>query len=176
MRKCTADQGARESAGAARLAPRWMDLRTNLAAGVLSTTLSLPARADNLAEGLVVSVHDGDTLTVLVEKQQIKVRLAEIGAPELRQASGNRSRQSLADLCFQQSAKVEQIARDRYGRSVGKVECRTVDTSTRQVATGMAWVYDRYSKPGNPLYPLQNAAKAARRGLWADNEPMPPWE
>jgi len=140
----------------------------------LALALSFPAWADTT--GLVVSVHDGDTLTVLVEKQQIKVRLAEIDAPELRQPFGNRSKQSLADLCFQQSAKVEQIAKDRYGRSVGKVECRTVDAGAHQVALGMAWVYDRYNKPNSPLYRLQDAATAAKRGLWADDKPVPPWE
>lgn len=104
------------------------------------------------------------------------MRLAEIDAPELRQPFGRQSKQSLADLCFQEQAKVEQISRDRYGRSVGKVECRNVDASAHQVATGMAWVYVRYSKPDSPLYPLQDAAKAAKHGLWADNEPAPPWE
>ena len=53
------------------------------------------ARADPINRR-VISVHDGDTLTVLVEKQQIKIRLAEIDAPELRQAFGQRSRQSPA--------------------------------------------------------------------------------
>lgn len=139
-----------------------------------AVALTPPVWADS--ESLVVSVHDGDTLTVLVGKQQIKVRLAEIDAPELRQPFGNWSKQSLADLCFQQSAKVAQIARDRYGRSVGKVECAGMDASAHQVALGMAWVYDRYSKPSSPLYPLQDGAKAARRGLWADTEPVPPWE
>ncbi len=147
-----------------------------LLAAALAVALSCTAWADNPAEGLVVSVHDGDTLTVLVGKQQVKVRLAEIDAPELRQAFGQRSRQSLAELCFQESAKVEQIARDRYGRSVGRVQCAGMDASAHQVATGMAWVYDRYSKPSSPLYRLQNLAKAARRGLWADNDPVPPWE
>jgi endonuclease YncB( thermonuclease family) len=141
---------------------------------ILALVLSFPAWADT--QGLVVSVHDGDTLTVLVERQQIKVRLAEIDAPELRQPFGNRSKQSLAELCFQVTAKVEQIARDRYGRSVGKVECAGVDAGAHQVATGMAWVYDRYSKPSSPLYRLQDGAKAARRGLWAESEPVPPWE
>ena len=93
--------------------------------------IALPAYAEDIrvcftpgedCTGLVVSVHDGDTLTILVGKQQIKVRLAEIDAPELRQSFGNRSKQSLAELCFQQSAKMDVIARDRYGRSVGKVE------------------------------------------------------
>jgi endonuclease YncB( thermonuclease family) len=142
----------------------------------LAVALSLPAWAENPAEGVVVSVHDGDTLTVLVGKQQIKVRLAEIDAPELRQPFGNRSRQSLAKLCFQEQAKVLQVARDRYGRAVGKVKCRETDAGAAQVALGMAWVFDRYSKPSSPLYPLQDAAKDARRGLWADKEPVPPWE
>ena len=144
-----------------------------LAAALL---LSGVAYADPGTEGLVVGVHDGDTLTVLVAKQQLKVRLAEIDAPELGQPFGNRSKQSLVELCFQESAHVELIARDRYGRSVGKVKCREVDASAHQVATGMAWVYDRYSKPTSPLYALQDAAKAPRRGLWADNEPVRPWE
>ncbi len=143
---------------------------------ILALALSFPVWADTPAENLVVSVHDGDTLTVLVGKQQVKVRLAEIDAPELRQPFGQRSRQSLADLCFQHSAKVEQIARDRYGRSVGKVECAGMDASAHQVALGMAWVYDRYSKHSSPLYRLQDGAKTAKRGLWADSDPVPPWE
>ena len=49
------------------------------------------------AEGVVVSVHDGDTLTVLVGKQQVKVRLAEIDAPELGQPYDQRSPQFLAE-------------------------------------------------------------------------------
>lgn len=56
--------------------------------------------------GVVVSVHDGDTLTMLVEKQQVKVRLAEIDAPELRQAFGNRSKESLASLRYDKPARV----------------------------------------------------------------------
>ena len=109
-----------------------------VARATIAVALSFPAWADTT--GLVVSAHDGDTLTVLVGKQQVKVRLAENDDPELRQPFGNRSKQSLADLCSQQSAKVEPIARDRYGRSVGKVECAGIYASTHQVALGMAWV------------------------------------
>lgn len=127
-------------------------------------------------QGVVVSVHDGDTLTVLFEKQQLKIRLAVIDAPELRQPFGQRSKEALSDLCFQESASVAIIAKDRYGRSVGKVKCRDTDAGAAQVALGMAWVFDRYSKPNSPLYPLQDGAKAAKRGLWADTDPVPPWE
>jgi endonuclease YncB( thermonuclease family) len=127
-------------------------------------------------EGLVVSVHDGDTLTVLVGKQQVKVRLAEIDAPELRQAFGQRSRQSLAAICFHEFAKVELIARDRYGRSVGKVQCSGKDAGGHQVSSGMAWVYERYAPKDSPLYWEQAEARAAKRGLWSEAEPVPPWD
>ncbi len=50
------------------------------------------------------------------------------------------------------------------------------DVLTSQVRVGMAWVYDRYSRPDSPLYAEQAAAKAARRGLWADKDPVAPWE
>jgi len=124
----------------------------------------------------VVSVHDGDTLTVLVEKQQVKVRLADIDAPELRQPYGSRSKESLAALCFHEAAKLVQTARDRYGRAVGRVECRGMDASVHQVATGMAWVFPRYAPKDSPLYRLEADAKSARRGLWEDSGAVPPWE
>lgn len=145
----------------------------------LTLVLSCSARADRTGgrhEGRVVSVHDGDTLTVLVEKQQVRVRLAEIDAPERHLPFGHRSRQSLADLCFQESATVELVARDRYGRSVGKVQCAGKDAGSHQVSSGMAWVYERYAPKDSPLFGLQAEAKAARRGLWADAQPIPPWE
>jgi endonuclease YncB( thermonuclease family) len=45
--------------------------------------------------GCVVGITDGDTITVLVERQQVKVRLADIDAPESKQAFGTRSKQAL---------------------------------------------------------------------------------
>ena len=73
-----------------------------------------------LIVGLVVAIADGDTLTVLNEDfQQVKVRLAEIDAPEKKQAFGTRSRQSLGELCHEKRAEVRVIDVDRYKRIVG---------------------------------------------------------
>jgi endonuclease YncB( thermonuclease family) len=126
-------------------------------------------------EGKVVRVADGDTLTVLVNHNQIKVRLVEIDAPERKQAFGSRSRQSLSDLCGSKTATVEWTEKDRYGRVLGRVTCAGVDANAEQVRRGMAWVFDRYVKD-RTLYALQGEAKAARRGLWAEKSPVPPWE
>ncbi|MBN9124975.1 MAG: hypothetical protein BGO99_08615 [Nitrosospira sp. 56-18] len=69
--------------------------------------------------GTVVAIADGDTLTVLTnEKQKIKIRLAEIDAPERHQAYGARAKQSLSDLCFGKRAEVLPKIKDQYKRTV----------------------------------------------------------
>lgn len=143
-------------------------------AGLFCPT-ALAANASEIV-GRVVSVQDGDTLTVLVAKRQVKVRLADIDAPESKQPFGSRSRQSLAALCFNKEARLETQGKDRYGRTIATVYCAGADAIATQVSQGMAWVFDRYASPGSPLYALQNEARAAHRGLWADPQPIPPWE
>lgn len=128
---------------------------------------------------LVVGITDGDTLTArcgeLGAYQQIKIRLAEIDAPERRQPFGQRSRQALAGLCFQQQATIRPEKTDRYGRTVGRVECQGQDASAELVRAGMAWAFTRYLNDPE-IRRLENAARAAGVGLWSDREPVPPWE
>jgi endonuclease YncB( thermonuclease family) len=127
-------------------------------------------------EGKVVAVSDGDTLIVLTpEKQQIKVRLVEIDAPEKSQAYGQRSKQSLSDLVFGKQVHVEQQDRDRYGRVVGRVYAGGLDINAEQVKRGMAWVYRKYARD-QTLFALEHEAKNAKRGLRADPYAIPPWE
>ena len=115
------------------------------------------------------------SLTVLVDRQQVRVRLVEIDAPEKDQAFGNRSRQSLSGMCFDKESDVQEKGKDRYGRTLGRVYCNGIDVNAEQVRQGMAWVYDKYVTD-HSLYRLQDAAKAAKRGLWADPNPVLPWE
>ena len=132
------------------------------------------ARAD--FTGRVVKVSDGDTLTVLVERKQVKVRLDAIDAPELKQPFGRHSQQSLAELCAARTARVVEKGLDRYGRTVGTIQCDGVDANAEQVRRGMAWVFVRYAPRSSPLYGLQGEARGSRRGLWADPSPMAPWD
>lgn len=123
----------------------------------------------------VIGISDGDTLTVLHERQPIKIRVAEIDAPEKKQPFGTRSKQSLSDLCFGKQAEVFPQKTDRYGRTIARVKCDGQDASAHQVQVGMAWVFDRYVTDRS-LYLLQDMARAGGRGLWADAGPVPPWE
>lgn len=132
--------------------------------------------------GRVVGVADGDTITVLdADKVQHKIRLAGIDAPEKKQAFGNRSKESLSDLVFDKTVNVETDKRDRYRREVGKVLVNGRDVNLVQVERGMAWFYRQYQREQSPndrkLYEAaENAARAGRRGLWRDTDPVPPWE
>lgn len=128
---------------------------------------------------LVVAVADGDTLTVRCGApgayEQVKIRLAEIDAPEKKQAYGQRSKQNLSDLCFQQQATITPRTNDRYGRTVARVQCQGEDANAVMVKAGMAWAYTKYLTDPE-IKRLEVQARAARVGLWADADPVPPWE
>lgn len=126
--------------------------------------------------GRVVAVADGDTLTLAVDgNEPIHIRLAGIDAPEHDQPFGQRSKQSLAELAFGKTASVAVSKIDDYGRRIGVVTVAGVDVEAEQVRRGLAWVYRHYGDDAR-LLALEAEAKAARRGLWADANPMPPWE
>ena len=128
---------------------------------------------------VVVGVADGDSLTARCDAPDgqvtLAVRLAEIDAPEKRQPFGERSKQHLSALCFGKGAVVRPTTRDRYGRTVARVECDGVDASTEQVRAGMAWAFTKYLTDSR-IRVEEGAARQLRAGLWAEAVPLPPWE
>lgn len=132
--------------------------------------------------GNVVAVSDGDTITVLdASNEQHKIRLAGIDAPEKKQPFGQASKQSLSDMVYGKKVEVEYTKRDRYGRTIGKVHVNGDDVCLRQITFGMAWHYKKYQKDQPPedryaYASAENDAKAGKRGLWRDENPVPPWK
>ncbi len=97
------------------------------------------AYADQLA-GWVVSIADGDTLTVLDRSRvQHKVRLIGIDAPEKRQPFGSAAKANLSSLCFGKDVTVDWRKYDRYQRIIGKVWCDGKEAGLAQIGVGMAW-------------------------------------
>ena len=124
----------------------------------------------------VVGVHDGDTLTCLDESnQQQKVRLAEIDAPEIGQDYGKVSREVLAEMVFGKTVDVTEEGKDRYGRWIGHLSLGGVDVNRQMVASGNAWHYVDYSRDTS-LSALEAQARSQRLGLWAQPNPVAPWD
>ena len=111
--------------------------------------------------------HDGRPVTL---------RLADIDCPELAQAFGPEARDETARLVEGREVTVQVMTRDRYGRRVAVVllpDGRSVNR--RLVESGLAWRFDRYCEDPE-MEKLQAEAREARRGLWSDAQPVPPWE
>lgn len=144
---------------------------------VLILSILFPMSAASVEwSGRVVGISDGDTMTVLNKQNQpIKIRMVEIDAPEKNQDFGQRSKQSLSDLCFGKAAKVEDRGQDKYHRTLGRVYCDGTDANAEQVRLGMAWAYRQYLTDPT-IADLEQEAKSAKAGLWGDANPTPPWE
>jgi micrococcal nuclease len=130
--------------------------------------------ADSLT-GKVVKVTDGDTITVLVENRQIKIRLNQIDAPEHGQDFGQKSKEALADLIFGKEVRVVTQGEDRYGRTIGDVFVGQTNVNEKLVEDGWAWNFLKYSK-SQRLADLEKEARAAKRGVWAGRAPIAPWD
>lgn len=141
--------------------------------------------------GKVVAVQDGDSITVLDgQKNQHKVRLWGIDAPELKQAFGNRSKQQLSDFVFGKDVEIERKGKDRYGRTLGIVfvemypfckpggPCFPIkqDVNNLMIMQGMAWWYQKYAPKAEQYAKAEKFARDTKKGLWVDENPIPPWE
>lgn len=142
--------------------------------------------------GRVVSVADGDTLTVLVnEREQKQVRLLGIDAPERQQSFGRQAQNNLSALTFGKEVRVDHERSDARGHTAAKVwvadptcqqpDCpKTVDVGLAQIAGGFAWNDQPHEKALPPddrerYRQAEFLAKIRRLGLWGDPKPLPPW-
>jgi endonuclease YncB( thermonuclease family) len=136
---------------------------------------TLPSSRD--IHGKVVGISDGDTLTILdSSNRQHKIRLNAIDAPELGQPFGQASKKALSDICYSKQASAVYVDTDKYGRTVADVTCGRYDTALHMLTRGYAWVFDQYASNYQHLYTYQDTAKSARKGLWADEQPIAPWD
>lgn len=149
-------------------------------AGVALALAALHAQA-GLIVGRVIKVADGDTIVVLDgAKNQHRIRLRAIDAPERNQPFGRRARESLVDLVGGKTVRVQAGGADRYGRDLGIVRLGRVDVNQAQIERGMAWWYRSYSDEQSLVdradyRRAESAARAQRRGLWSKPHPVPPW-
>jgi micrococcal nuclease len=130
-----------------------------------------------LSRVYVLVVHDGDGMRVATPKGEVEIRMFGVDAPELGQRYGHAAMRWLCCHARGREFDQRQMARDRYGRCV--VDLVGLDgrrLSVRLLQAGMAWWYRRYARDDNELADAEKKARADRRGLWQDFDPIPPWD
>jgi endonuclease YncB( thermonuclease family) len=126
--------------------------------------------------GKVVRIRDGDSLVILAGGTPVEVRLHGVDAPEQGQAYGRRAKSFTGNLSFGRQVELEPRGKDAYGRTLAAVILPDGRSLNRElVAAGLAWHYRQYSDDAD-LAAGEAEARAARRGLWAGRNPLPPWE
>lgn len=136
--------------------------------------LAAVAQAESFS-GRVIVVIDGDTVLMLRNNHPVKIRLANIDAPEKEQDFGAASRAALAQLVLHRQVEADSRSVDKYGRIVALLKVGTLNVNEEMVRQGMAWEYSNFHRDRHYLA-LQQAARQAKRGLWQQPHPMPPWQ
>jgi len=168
--------------GAARATSLFYSLAALFLSLCLVACLEWPASPPDVRELRVTAVLDGDTLEVLETPpgetpRTLRLRLVSVDCPERSQPFGRVAREFTAREVFGAEIRATLVGNDRYGRELAWVS-RPGDTTTlnhRLIEAGLAWHYRRYSDDPT-LERLEREARAARRGLWADPNPVAPWD
>jgi endonuclease YncB( thermonuclease family) len=152
--------------------------------GFLSLLPPTPARtvghsnqSQESYEGLVIKVTDGDSITVRASDANIKIRLAEIDAPERGQAWGHNARDELQGLVAGKTVTVHPKGQDRYGRVIAQIEADGQDVNREMVLRGSAWAYRAYLHDPT-MIEFETRARTAQAGLWSmpESQRVAPWD
>lgn len=128
-------------------------------------------------KGKVVSVAEGDTLTVLQGTQEWKIRVKGIDAPDPGQPFSVRAKKFVSDLCLGKTVTVLVCGYERGGPVLGPVTLPDgTDLGAEVVRAGFAWWYKPFAHPVEGYGRLEDEARRAKRGLWSIPNPIPPWE
>ena len=127
----------------------------------------------------LLRISDGDTIVVLIQNKETKVRLYGIDAPEGNQEYGRESTRALESLLAgHETVSIKPITKDRHKRIVGLVFAEERNINEAMIAGGWAWMFRKYcNEPfcGDWLR-IEEQARQARLGLWQDENPVPPWD
>ena len=142
--------------------------------------LATTSCANESYQAKVVSVSDGDTIKVLKNGKQLRIRLYGIDTPERGQAFGRKATHFTANRVAVKIVTVIHMDTDRYGRTVALVKSSNDSETVNEalVRNGFAWVYPKYCRANfcSDWLTHERNARSKRIGLWLEPNPMPPWE
>lgn len=122
-------------------------------------------------------VQSGDT--IVVEDQtgtQKTVHVHGIDAPEDEQPYGTSATELARSAVEGQRVEVDVTGTDRSGHLVGRVRAGRTRLGPLLLRRGLAWHDRRRGSGTQSLLAVQREARANDRGLWAQENPIPPWK
>jgi micrococcal nuclease len=141
----------------------------------LLLTLWFPSSA--LADFPVISTLNGDTLEVLRNNKVERFHLSGIDCPEKGQAFGHKAKEAASALVFGKEVTLQTHGLDKYGRTLTDVLLHDgMNLNHTLVKDGWCWWYRKYAPGNTTLEGLEKEAREAKKGLWVDPQPVPPWE
>ena len=144
--------------------------------GLFLVTFPIRVHAEQFT-GKVVGISDGDTISVLRKGKAVEIHLYGVACPPRGHAFGAQARQFTRDVALQQVVAVlVDSSTSRSRRLIAGVQLPDGrDLSQALVQAGYAWHDSRYAPADRRLAHLEAEARAAKRGLWAQPNPRPPW-
>ena len=149
-------------------------LTTGVAFLWCSLAIGTPSIAADF-EGKVISVLDGGTIEVLHDHKPERIRLYGIDCPEKRQAFGQKAKQATSSLLFGKEVRIESHGRDEHRRTLGTVFDGDLNVNQELVKEGWCWWFRKFVPKDQTLKQFEQEAKEAKKGLWTDPNPVPPW-
>lgn len=126
--------------------------------------------------GKCVGVTDGDTIKVLHDGTETKIRLYGIDCPEKKQDFFRRAKEFTSSLVMDLVVQVEPVTIDRYGRTVAWISVEGKSLNKELLRAGLAWWYTKYAPNDEALKALEEKARLSKIGIWSMPNPQPPWD
>lgn len=158
----------------------------NLSSIVVYFLLAFPSIGQGLQlklpkvfQAKVIAIKDGDTIEVLYKENTVVIRLAHIDCPEIKkhQPFAQAAKTFTSGICFGQWVTVENEGKfDRYKRCIAVIITgKNENVNKALVKAGLAWHFLKHSTDKS-YDELEAIARQRKIGLWADENPTPPWQ
>jgi micrococcal nuclease len=125
---------------------------------------------------MCAKVLDGDTIFIMKNEKEIKIKLDGVDCPEMGQDFGKAAKQFTSDLVLGKIVEVSIKGLDKFRTIVAYVLVENSDVSLELIKAGLAWNYKRFSSD-DPIYTLaEKDARNSKIGLWSMANPIAPWD
>jgi endonuclease YncB( thermonuclease family) len=159
-------------------------LATTLLSASAIANVDCSALKNKTYNSVITKVDDGDTATVKINKlsKTVSVRFYGVDTPESEwkdkwpeQHFSSEAKNFTIKSLYNKSVTVKFDGNGTYGRCVGEILVNNKSHSLALIEGGYAWWYERYSSNRTDFKVAQSKAKKSKRGLWAKQNPIAPW-